>query len=135
MQLGGDVLTAYLRDYGSAESVTPIKLARGTAYGDYALIMCLTMAGLKTIPHTIKYNNETMMVVVGEENCCVGRVNSSGIFLPSKSHNDYYNNVYCINKQSNRKNHNSSPKTSEIETGDHQNKEEGLTYLTHEGKN
>ena len=64
MQLSGDVLAAYLCDYGDVESVTQIKSVHGTAYSDHAFIRCLTRGGFQAIPHTIKYKDQTMMVVV-----------------------------------------------------------------------
>ena len=64
MQLSGDGLAACQSVYGGVEIVTQVKSTSGTAYGDYAFIMCLDRGGFQAIPHMIEYRDQTMMVVV-----------------------------------------------------------------------
>ena len=64
MELGGDILAAYLSIYGGVEQVTQITSNSGTAYGDYVFIMCLNRGRFNNIPHIIKYWDQSMMVVV-----------------------------------------------------------------------
>ena len=64
IQLSEDVIAAYLRDYGDLEDVTKAKSTSGTAHGNHYFTMCLNRTGFQSIPHTIEYENQTMMVVV-----------------------------------------------------------------------
>ena len=64
MQLSRDVLAAYLSIYGGVEQVIQIRSNSGTAYSDNVFIMCLDRGGFNTIPHSIKYRDRSMMVVV-----------------------------------------------------------------------
>ena len=64
LQLNGDVLAAYLSRYGGVEEVNIGKFTSGTTHGDYFLTMCLDRGGIQAIPHTIQYEDQTMMVVV-----------------------------------------------------------------------
>ena len=64
MQLSGDVLAAYLSIYGGVEQVTQVTSTRGTAYGDYVFDMCLDRGGFNKIPHKIRYQDQTMTVIV-----------------------------------------------------------------------
>ena len=64
MQLSGNVLAAYLSIYGDVEQVTQITSNSSTAYGDYVFIVCLNRGGFNNIPHIIKYQDQSMMVVI-----------------------------------------------------------------------
>ena len=64
IQLSADVIAAYLTEYGDVEDVIKAKLTSGTAHGDHYFTMCLNRTGFQSIPHTIEYENQTMMVVV-----------------------------------------------------------------------
>ena len=43
------ILSAYLNIYGGVEQVTQITSSSGTAYGDYAFILCLNRRGFNAI--------------------------------------------------------------------------------------
>ena len=47
--------------YGDVEQVTQITSNSGTAYSDYAFIMCLDRGGFNNIPHIIKYSDQSMI--------------------------------------------------------------------------
>ena len=64
IQLNGEVLAAYLSEYGDIEDITTSKSSSGTAHGDYFVTMCLNRSGFQAIPHTSEYEEQTMMVVV-----------------------------------------------------------------------
>ena len=64
MQLNGFVLAANLSSNGGVEDYTLTTSAHRTAYGDYAFTIMLDREGFHVIPHTIKYRDTTMMVVV-----------------------------------------------------------------------
>ena len=44
IQLNGDVLAAYLSEYGDIEDITTSKSSSGTAHGDYFVTICLDWA-------------------------------------------------------------------------------------------
>ena len=91
MQLRWAARTSLLSIYGSVESVTQIKSASGTAYGDYAFIVVLDRGGFQAIPHT-KYRDQTMMVVVeGRRLLGLQAAGPFRLILPSEIH-IYYNN-------------------------------------------
>ena len=60
IQLNGEVLAAYLSRYGDIKDIT----TNGTAHGDCFVTMCLNRSGFQAIPHTLEYEEQTMMVVV-----------------------------------------------------------------------
>ena len=64
IQLSGDVLAAFLSDYGDVEDCTTIKSSSGTAHSDYTFTMCLNRGGFQAVPHTLDYENQAMMVKV-----------------------------------------------------------------------
>ena len=64
IQLSGDVIAAYLTEYGDVQDVAKAKSTNGTAHGDHYFTMCLNRTGFQSIPHTIEYENQTMMMVV-----------------------------------------------------------------------
>ena len=64
IQLSGDVLAAFLSDYGNVEEFTTMKSPSGTAHGDYSFTMCLNRGGFQAIPHTVEYEEQAMLVVV-----------------------------------------------------------------------
>ena len=64
IQLSGDVLAAFLSDYGDVEEYTTMKSPNGTAHGDYSFTMCLNRGGFQAIPHTVDYEDQAMLVVV-----------------------------------------------------------------------
>ena len=64
IQLNGDVLAAYLSEYGSVEAATPLNASEGTAHGDYILTVCYDREGFQAIPHIISYEQQQMIVVV-----------------------------------------------------------------------
>ena len=64
IQLSGDVLAAFLSDYGDVEEFTTMKSPSGTAHGDYSFTMCLNRGGFQAIPHTVEYEDQAMLVVV-----------------------------------------------------------------------
>ena len=64
IQLNGDVLAAYLSEYGDIEDITTSKSSSGTVHGDYLVNMSLDRRGFQAIPQTIEYEEQTMMVVV-----------------------------------------------------------------------
>ena len=66
IKLNGDVLTAYLSEYGGVEDIITSKSASGTAHGDYFVNMCLDRGGFPAMPHTLEYEDQIMMVVVEE---------------------------------------------------------------------
>ena len=45
IQLNGDVLAAYLSEYGDIEEITTSKSSSGTAHGDYVVTMSLDQKG------------------------------------------------------------------------------------------
>ena len=64
IQLSGDVLAAFLSDYGDVKDFTTIKSSNGTAHGDYSFTMCLNRRGFQAIPYTLDYEDQAMRVVV-----------------------------------------------------------------------
>ena len=64
IQISGDVIAAYLTECGDVEEVAKAKSTNGTAHGNHYLAMCLNRTGFQSIPHTIDYENQTMMVLV-----------------------------------------------------------------------
>ena len=64
IQLSGDVLAAFLSDYGDVEDFTTMTSSSGTAHGDYSYTMCLNRGGFQAIPHTLDYEELAMLVVV-----------------------------------------------------------------------
>ena len=52
IQLNGDVLAAYLSEYGDIEEITTSKSSSGTAHGDYVVTMSLDRKGFQAIPQT-----------------------------------------------------------------------------------
>ena len=64
IQLSGDVLAAFLSDYGDVKEYTTMKSSSGTAHGDYSFTMCLYRRGFQAIPHTVDYEDQAMLVVV-----------------------------------------------------------------------
>ena len=64
IQLSADVIAAYLTEYGDVEDVIKPKSTSGTAHSDHYFTICLCRTGFQLIPHTIEYENQTMMVVV-----------------------------------------------------------------------
>ena len=64
IQLNGDVLAAYLSEYGDIEEITTSKSSSGTAHGDYVVTKSLDRKGFQAIPQTLDYEEQTMMVVV-----------------------------------------------------------------------
>ena len=134
MQLSGDILAAYLSDYGGIESVTQIKSVRGTAYSNYAFIMCLTRGGFQAIPHTVKYKDQTMMVVVeGRKPLCweCKRLGHFAHSCPQKTTlstattttTTATTTTETMTSKAMEKITIVAQKTSEIETGDYSNKE------------
>ena len=45
IQINGEVLAAFLSEYGDVEDVTKAKSTNGTAHGDYFFTMCLNRGG------------------------------------------------------------------------------------------
>ena len=71
IQLSGDVLAAFLSDYGDAEDYTIMKFASGTVHGDYTFTMCLNRGGFQAIPYTVEYEDQAMLVLVeGQKQQC-----------------------------------------------------------------
>ena len=64
IQLSEDVIAAYLTEYEDVEDVIKAKSTNETAHGDHYFTMCLNRTGFQSIPHTIEYENQKMMVVV-----------------------------------------------------------------------
>ncbi len=64
IQLSGDVLAAFLSDYGDVEDFTTIESSSGTAHGDYSFTMCLNRGGFHAIPHTLDYEDQVMIVLI-----------------------------------------------------------------------
>ena len=64
IQLNGDVLAAYLSEYGDTEEITISKSLSGTTHGDYVVTISLDRKGFKAISQTLDYEEQTMMVVV-----------------------------------------------------------------------
>ena len=70
IQLSGNVLAAFLRDYGDVEDYTTIKSSSGTAHGDYSFTMCLNRGVFQAITHTLDYKDQAMVVVEGRKLQC-----------------------------------------------------------------
>ena len=64
VQINGDVLAAFLSEYGDVEEVIKAKSTNGTAHGDYFLTMCLNRGRFQAIPHVLEYESQVMTVVV-----------------------------------------------------------------------
>ena len=64
IQLRTDVIAAYLTEYRHVEDVIKAKSTSGTAHGDHYFTMWQNRTGFQSIPHTIEYENQMMMVVV-----------------------------------------------------------------------
>ena len=64
IQLNGDVLAAYISEYGGVWDIITSKSASGIAHGDYFVAMCLDRRGFQAIPHTLEYEDQVMMRVV-----------------------------------------------------------------------
>ena len=64
IQLSEDVIAAYLTEYGDVEVMIKAKSTNGTAHGDHYFTMYLNRTWFQSIPHTIEYENQTMIVVV-----------------------------------------------------------------------
>ena len=60
----GEVLAAYLSEFGQVEEFNLLRSPAGTAYGEYAFRLCLTRDGFKAIPETIISGDRQMMVMV-----------------------------------------------------------------------
>ena len=117
IRLNGNVLAAFLSDYGDMREVLPARSATGTAHGDYILNMCLNRKGFQAIPHTIAYKDQNMMVVLE------GMRPSVGLDLKRP-----------LNPQQQQQQPR-QPHQSELEPGDHPDKEEGWTQVIHKGRN
>ena len=68
--LTGDFLAAFLSAYGSAEEVSQLPAATGTAHGDYVFRVCLNREGFQVIPDPIISRDRQMMVVEGRRPHC-----------------------------------------------------------------
>ena len=66
----GDVLAAYLSEYGDIEEITTSKSLSGTAHGNYVVTMSLDRKGFQAIPQTLDYEEQTMVVVEGRKPQC-----------------------------------------------------------------
>ena len=64
IQLSGDVLAAFLSDYGDVEEYATMKSSSGTAHGDYSFTICLYRGGFQAIPYTVDYEDQAMLGVV-----------------------------------------------------------------------
>ena len=58
IQLNGEVLAAYLSEYGDIEDIVISKSSSGTAHGDYFVTMSLNRKGFQAIPHTLDYEEQ-----------------------------------------------------------------------------
>ena len=155
MQLNGDVLAAFLSSFGGVETYTLITSVNGTAYDDYVFNMILDRVGFHSIPHIITYRDTTMTVIVEAriplcwDVSCWGTLDALARKKKTKNKNSHrndnknshhrynqrYNHYYKEDNSSrnhNRKNKNKNPNPK---TGNHPNKEEGWTQVTHKGKN
>ena len=65
IQLSGDVIAAFLTEYGDVEEVVKAKSTNGMAHDAFFFTMSSNRGrGLQAIPHTLEYENQSMMVVV-----------------------------------------------------------------------
>ena len=88
-----DVIAAYLTEYGDVEDVAKAKSTNGTAQGDHYFTMCLNRTGFRSIPQTLEYKNQTMMVVVEGKNPQCWNCKQLGHFsrtCPEKPPNRYH---------------------------------------------
>ena len=120
-----DVPTAYLSKYGGVEDVIQIRSTSGTTYGDYSFIMYVDRGGFQAIPHTISYKDQTMIVVVELGHFAQSCPQKTTTSTTTKTA------VETIAKQTEIKETNQ--KSTNLETGDRSNKEEGRTQVTHKG--
>ena len=128
IQLSEDVIAAYLTEYGDVENVAKAKSTNGIAHGDHYFTMCLNRAGFQSIPRTIEYENQTMMVfVAGKKPRCwnckqlgpFSRICPQKTTKPISSTSTTTTTTTAITISPEE-----YPKT---ETGDNPNKEEGWT--------
>ena len=68
IQLNGDVLAAYLSEYGDIEDIITSKSSSGTVHGDYVVTISLNRKGFQTILQTLNYEEQTMMVAIEGRN-------------------------------------------------------------------
>ena len=134
MQLSGDVLAAYLSIYGDVEQVKQIKSPNGTAYGDYELIMNLDRVGFHAIPHSIKYIDQAMMVVVEGRRPLSWFCKQLGHFFRSYTQKATTIATTTTTTTTTTTKPTESITINETQTGDHPNKEGGWTRVTR-GKN
>ena len=131
IQINGNVLAAYLSEYGGIEDVTTAKSTSGMAHSDYFVTMCLDRGGF---PHTIEYEDQVMIVVIEGRRPQYWKCKQLGHFTrscPQKttkptSTTTTVATITAINPQSNQ--------SSNPETGDHPAKEEGCTQVTWKGE-
>ena len=123
IKLSGDVFATYSSIYGGMEQVTQIKSPNGTVYSDYELIMNLDRGGFHAIPHSIKYRDQAMMVIIeGRRPLCwfckqLGHFSCS---CPSKATTTATMTIKPIE----------SITINVTQTRDHPNREEGWTQVT-----
>ena len=115
IELNGDVLVAYLSAYDSVE-VLPARLAAGTAHGDFIINMFINREVFQAIPHIIAYKDQNMMLVIEGRRPLCWVYKQIGHFVRS-----------CPQKTAKPTATTSatSPSKSDLEPGDHPDKEEG----------
>ena len=64
IQINGEVLVAFVCEYGEVEDIIKAKSSNETVHGDYFFIMCLNRKGFQAILHTLEYVNQVMTVIV-----------------------------------------------------------------------
>ena len=63
VDISDNYLAAFFKNsYGLVE-VTTLRGGKGTANGDYSLLLCLKRDGFQSIPDTIQFRNQTLMIV------------------------------------------------------------------------
>ena len=116
-------LAAYFIKYGSVEEVIPVRVTKGTVYGDYVLNICLDREDFRTIPHIIAYEDQQMMVAVeGRSPLCrsckqLGYMARGCLQKAAAS-----NNTTTISSNNNSSNNKNQEKTGNaLEPGNHPN--------------
>ena len=58
IQLNGEVLAAYMSAYRDVKEISMVRLAGGTAHGDYVQDICVNRKSFQAIPHILTYQDQ-----------------------------------------------------------------------------
>ena len=116
IQINGQVLAALLSEHGDVEDVIKVKSSSGTALGDYFFTMDLNRKGFQIIPHTLKYESQTMTVIVEGRKPQCWTCKQLGHFSRSCPEKKQQIDIITINNNNNNNNNNNENSSSNHKT-------------------